>query len=117
MRIITKAIIELHDKIIKKSGGHTGIINIGNLDFSISQANATSNLVKKLANLLFGIISRHPFVDGNKRTALVLVETILRINGKTLISKEKDIWITLNKISTGQMNTKQIAEWISRNIR
>ncbi|MBI3413488.1 MAG: Fic family protein [Candidatus Aenigmarchaeota archaeon] len=74
-------------------------------------------MIKKLANLLFGIVARHPFVDGNKRTALILVETILRINGKTLISKEKDIWVMLNKISIGQMNTKQIVYWVSRNIR
>ncbi len=117
MKIAIKAIIQVHDKIIRKSGGHGGIINAGNLDFIVAQANSVDNLIKKLATLLFGIVARHPFVDGNKRTALVVVEAILRTSGKGLTASEKDLWAVLNKISIGEMNVKQIAEWLSKNIK
>ncbi|MBI2085413.1 MAG: type II toxin-antitoxin system death-on-curing family toxin [Candidatus Aenigmarchaeota archaeon] len=116
MKIVIRAIIQLHDKIIRKSGGHAGMINVGNLDFTVAQANYVGNLTKKLATLLFGIVARHPFVDGNKRTALVVVEAILRTAGKRLTAGEKDLWVLLNKISIGEMNVKQIAEWLSKNI-
>ena len=45
--LTTKEIIEIHDDIIKTTGGHEGIINYGNVDFISSQMRATKGLLKK----------------------------------------------------------------------
>ena len=71
--------MRIHDKIISKSGGEKGLLNYGNLDFAVSQMKTTEGLGHKAAVLLFGIIAKHPFVDGNKRTGLISAETFLRV--------------------------------------
>ncbi len=40
--------------------------------------------------LLYGIVTGHPFVDGNKRTALIATELFLKINGKELEYSKDD---------------------------
>lgn len=106
----TEEIMKIHDEIIEKSGGHSGIINYGNLDFAVSQMKITQGLVRKAAILLFGIVAKHPFVDGNKRSGLVAAETFLRSNGKKLEATDKDIWIKLHKTSQGEMSNKPDCE-------
>jgi len=113
----TEDVVKIHDNIIKASGGHSGIIAYGNLDFAVSQVKIPKALIRKAAVLFFGIVTRHPFVDGNKRTGLVVAETFLNLNGKRLIAKDKDIWNALHKISEGQMSVDQIAAWLKKNVK
>lgn len=113
----TEEIIKIHDKIIKDSGGHEGIINYGNVDFTVDQMKTTKTIERKVAVLLFGIIARHPFLDGNKRTGLVATETFLCANNKKFTATEKNLWMVLHKISQGEMNISQIENWIKKNIK
>ncbi len=43
------------------------------------------SLYKKAAAMAEGIIRLHPFLDGNKRTALLSISEFLRLNGYTMI--------------------------------
>jgi death-on-curing protein len=43
-------------------------------------------LTAKVAALVHAISAYHPFVDGNKRTALVAADAYLRLNGYRLVS-------------------------------
>lgn len=63
--------------------------------------------------LLYEIITTHPFVDGNKRTALEITKAFLLANGKTLQIKdinqdEKYIY----SIAEGKKNIFSIENWI-----
>ncbi len=113
----TEEIVKIHDEIIEKSGGHTGIINYGNMDFAASQMRTTEGLTRKTAILLFGIVAKHPFVDGNKRTGLIAAETFLRLNERKIEATDKDIWIKLHKISQGEMNISQITNWLNKVVK
>ena len=67
--------------------------------------------------LLVGIIREHPFVDGNKRTALECVDTFLDLNGKEFklrdpINSEEIIV----KIAKDELSNNQIREWIKSNV-
>ena len=48
------------------------------------------NLAEKAAYLLYELIAQHPFVDGNKRTALIATITFLELNGYQLEFEEKE---------------------------
>lgn len=93
------------------------MINYGNVDFTVSQMKTTKGLNRKVAVLLFGIVARHPFVDGNKRTGLVVAETFLNLNDRKLKANDKDIWIKLHKISQGEMNLNQIKKWADKVVK
>jgi death on curing protein len=89
MRFLTLIeVLELHRRIIEKSGGAFGIRDVGLLESAIAQPRMTfggedlyPSLLEKAAALGFSIIMNHPFVDGNKRTGHAATETFLVLNG------------------------------------
>ena len=90
VKYLTKEeIIKIHNEIIEKFGGTEGLLNEGLLDIVLEQTKISKDIIQKSIILLFGIIQNHPFVDGNKRTALESFYTFLNYN--SIIFKIKDI--------------------------
>jgi prophage maintenance system killer protein len=95
------------DKIIelnKKFGG--SVLEKGNLDFDIDQANHEKNIYKSNAYVIRAMTQGHAFFDGNKRTALTIIARRFSkegikcnkeklANGLVLFAKKK---ISINKI-------------------
>jgi death-on-curing protein len=76
--------IEVHDEIIKKSGGSFGVLNIGLLDSTLEHIQNDiyyPSLEDKLSHLFYAINKNHSFQDGNKRASIVLSAYFLEING------------------------------------
>jgi len=72
--------LSIHSRIIAASGGSEGVRDVGILAASLAApfqsfggVDLIPCIVEKAAALAFGIIRGHPFVDGNKRTAYVLM--------------------------------------------
>ena len=115
--LTTEEILEIHDEIIKETGGHTGIISKGNIEFVISQMEIPKNVERKAAILFHGILTKHPFVDGNKRTAIASAETFLKENGKVFIAGDKKLWEIVHDISEGKLKFEEVVIWIKKNIK
>ena len=49
----------------------------------------------------FGIARNHPFIDGNKRTALVATRTFLTLNGVQLNASQQDKYLTFLTLAEG----------------
>jgi death-on-curing protein len=75
-----KKVIQIHDFLIEEMGGEPGIRDLGTLSFLVDAINRESDLFRKAAQALF-LAERHPFWDGQKRTAFELADLILRQNG------------------------------------
>ena len=78
--ITEKEVIQIHDFLIEETGGEPGIRDPGTLSFIVEAINYESNVFRKAAQALF-LAERHPFWDGQKRTAFELSDLILRQNG------------------------------------
>jgi len=74
-----KKVIQIHDFLIEEMGGEPGIRDLGTLSFVVEAINYESDLFRKAAQALF-LAERHPFWDGQKRTAFELADLILRQN-------------------------------------
>jgi death-on-curing family protein len=76
---------------INKSIGEKGtVVNPGNLSYLVEAAAAVKEPIFAAASLLFDIITLHPFLDGNKRTAVVTAESYLSVfDIKTNISDDE----------------------------
>ncbi|MCD6590549.1 MAG: Fic family protein, partial [Candidatus Aenigmarchaeota archaeon] len=72
MKYLTvEEIIQIHDRLIKEFGGEAGIVDRNKLDFIVNKVESSkTDLYRKAAMLLHDIIIMHPFIDGNKRTAI-----------------------------------------------
>lgn len=64
------------------------------------------------ATYAFGIAQNHPFVDGNKRTALVACRTFLRINGADIAGAPDDKYRVFVGLAEGRVSEEELATWI-----
>lgn len=100
------------------------MISKGNLKFildsvkDIGEASSVKETVaRKAAHLFFGIISLHPFLDGNKRTAYEIAEDFIELNGWFLEPEEDEAFRVAVAIARGKLNESQTADWIARHLR
>lgn len=116
--------MKIHNKLILKYGGSSGILSDANLDFCVEApqhvvfgSEVYDTLHKKAACLLSGINKRHPFLDGNKRTGLTAADVFLRINGYELtVSVDEGVNVSL-EIASCSMENPQTTEWIRNHTR
>jgi death-on-curing protein len=83
--------IEVHDSIIRTSGGRSGHNNLNLLESPLGHVQNDSyypNIENKLTCLVFSINKNHAFVDGNKRSSIALGAYFLKINGYEYCVKE-----------------------------
>lgn len=92
-KITSEDIVEIHRVIEQKSAVEPGIRDIALIDSALSASfqsafgqDAFPNDLDKIARLGLGIIKNHPFIDGNKRTALGVILSALQVNGYPLPS-------------------------------
>jgi death-on-curing protein len=95
-----EAVKAIHREVLQAHGGSPGIRDEGLLDSAVAAPQATmmgkpmfSEPVEVAAAYLFYLCRNHPFIDGNKRTALATCLVFLSENG--LLSQEKldvDAW-------------------------
>ncbi|MFM7363311.1 MAG: type II toxin-antitoxin system death-on-curing family toxin [Cuspidothrix sp.] len=123
MRYLTLIeVLELHRRIIKQSGGISGIRDLGLLESAIAQHRMTFDqedlyptLLEKAAILGFSIIINHPFVDGNKRTGHAAMETFLVLNGVEINgSIDEQEYIVLD-LASNKLNRDAFLAWLQQN--
>jgi death-on-curing protein len=112
-------VLAIHEAQIAEHGGETGVRDPGLLESAIARPqNAvaySSPTVAELAALYaLGIIKNHPFVDGNKRVAAVVLETFLELHGRALICSDEELVATIRDIAAGNMSEAAFKDWVAR---
>jgi len=74
-------------------------------------------LVAKAAYLLFNIVTSHPFIDGNKRTAYGTADIFLRLNGYLINVNPKAGEEFIVGIATGEFNEVKVRRWIKQHLK
>ena len=64
------------------------------------------------AHYAFAIACNQVFLDGNKRTALVVCRTFLLLNGHNLDASNEEKYKTIMELAAGQIDVDQMAAWI-----
>jgi death-on-curing protein len=59
----------------------------------------------------YGIARNHPFVDGNKRTAAVVSETFLVLNGYRLTASDAEVVVAFLSLAGGELSEEEMAAW------
>lgn len=97
-------VIQIHNDIIEHIGGMFGVRDIAALESAVSRMKASfggvdfyPDLFSKAASLLHSLVKNHPFLDGNKRTALASTSIFLESNGYNLALPKHEIeqWIVV----------------------
>ncbi len=73
------------------------------------------SIYDKAAQLCYGIANNHPFIDGNKRTALHSMYVYLIINGLDITASEQEVENVIIDIASGKMPATELSKWLQDN--
>lgn len=109
--------LAIHDAQLADHGGGTGIGDETLLQSAMARpenlfAYGSPDTASLAASYAFGIAKNHPFVDGNKRTAFVICELFLRLNGYVLTASDIDCVKTFLALAAGDLTEDELAAWI-----
>ncbi len=117
-----KIILLFHERLILTYGGFHGIRDEKLLDSALGQPKATfdgkflhNTLMKMAAAYGYHLCNNHPFVDGNKRIALVAMDIFLQRNGYEIIASEKETYKIMIALSSGKLSKDELARWLENN--
>ncbi len=120
--ILESIVHAIHDEQIAEHGGLTGTRDVSLLQSALARPHNLFSYKKKpdIADLAasygYGIASNHPFNDGNKRTAFVVMELFLELNGFKLVADDTSCVLTMLDVAAGKILEQDFAVWIRENI-
>jgi death on curing protein len=108
--------VAAHAEQLAEHGGGEGVRDIGLLDSAMAQAQnlagyGAPDVAELAAAYAFGIARNHPFIDGNKRTALVVSETFLALNGFELNATDAELVVAFLALAAGDLPEDELADW------
>lgn len=107
-------VLFIHSRLITETGGEHGVRDLGMLLSALGRPQATfeeKDLFSKTAALMESLVQNHPFIDGNKRTAITTAAQFLRINGyRLMVANEEMVRFTL-ACAQSQLELDVIADW------
>ena len=113
-------VLAIHTDQLALFGGAAGTRDVGQLKAAIyrPQAGYYDDLIGEAAALWESLAMNHPFVDGNKRTALVSAGVFLFLNGLQITSKDRETWqFILGAFEAGNFNFETLDAWLRQNTR
>lgn len=112
------AVKAIHKRQIAEHGGSDGIRDEGLLSSAMARPQNTfayaerADIADLAAAYAFGIAQNHPFIDGNKRTAYVVMRTSLRLNKFDIKATPEDKYLIVLHLAEGRVDELDLAEWI-----
>jgi death-on-curing protein len=112
-------LLQIHALVVESTGGSVGLRDLGRLEAAI--ATQTQNvfgeelyptIVDKAAAMIRAVIADRPFVDGNKRTAMLVGLTLLEIHRVQFRADPGEIEDFAVQVATHKLDIPVIASWL-----
>jgi len=113
-----------HALQLKQFGGPPGLRDEGALESALgrpvnriayAEDGARIDLAELAAAYAFGIAKNHPFIDGNKRAALLALITFLGLNDIDFIADEAEAVVMIRGLAAGEIDESGLTRWIRDN--
>ena len=111
----------IHADLLQRYGGEPGVRDVGLLDSALAQPKMTfggkyvyTTLFDKCAAYGFHVCRNHPFVDGNKRVAFVLMDIFLQKNGWEIVCPEEEVYTMMMNLASGKLTKTQLSTWLKQ---
>jgi len=122
--LLEETLTAIHHRQIAEHGGSEGLRDEGLLSSALARpqnllayGEPPPDLAALAAAYAHGIARNHPFVDGNKRTALVAARTFLLLNAVDLDATQDDKVLTFLALAEGAISEAELADWIRKRIQ
>jgi death on curing protein len=114
-----EVVLTIHADLLQRYGGEAGLRDAGLLDSALAQAKITvggkyahRSIFDKAAAYGFHVCKNHPFIDGNKRVAFVLMDIFLQKNGWEVESTEEEAYRMMMDLASGKLTKSQLSNWL-----
>jgi death-on-curing protein len=116
----SQVLLAVHDEQLAEHGGAAGVRDTGLFESALARplnlaAYGDPDVAALAAAYGVGLARKHPFIDGNKRTAFVAVELFLALNGHTLSAEDADCVLTMLSVASGDIAEPEFAAWLRLN--
>ena len=115
--------IAIHERQLAEHGGGIGVRDDSLLDSALARprhvhtyGDPPIDLADLAASLAFGLARKHPFVDGNKRTAHVCYRVFLALNDVKLDASDEDKYVATIALAEGSLSEAGFAAWLRARI-
>lgn len=118
-RLTKQQVLLLHEQLLQEFGGTAGIRDEGLLDSALSAPFQTfggqslyPSVLTKAAQLGFGLVCNHPFMDGNKRIGTHVMLVFLALNGIELSYTQQELIDMIFAVAASQASAIDFLHWI-----
>lgn len=112
-------VLSIHEEQIRLFGGPSGLRDAGLLLSAMGNVEATfgghflhESLFEMAAAYLYGICRNHPFLDGNKRTAVAAALIFLDLNRIDLDADEEEFYRLVIGVAEGRVSKASVAVFL-----
>jgi death-on-curing protein len=116
--LLPEQVLFLHSRLIVETGGAHGVRDLGMLLSALGRPQATfdnqelyPDLLAKTAALMDSLVRNHPFVDGNKRTAIAAAGIFLWVNHYQLAVKNEEMVRFTLACAQSQLSIREMTDW------
>jgi death-on-curing protein len=117
------AVDEAHFRQIREHGGAHGLRDENALEAALARPRQrwhyqpAARIPELASAYAFGLVRDHPYVDGNKRVALVVMVAFLERNGIELTATNQEALSIMLGMAAGEVTEGQLTEWIASHSR
>lgn len=116
-------VLEIHADQIDRYGGKKGVRDQNLLLSAIAQSFSSfdgkylhKTIHEKAAAYLYHICQNHPFIDGNKRAAVVSALMFLALNNQSIDYNEAELEKLTRAVAEGKIKKKKIATFFAKSL-
>ncbi|MEP6945464.1 MAG: type II toxin-antitoxin system death-on-curing family toxin [Acidobacteriota bacterium] len=114
----SKLAFAIHSLQLSEHGGDDGVRDANLLESALARPHNIAayepdhDLARLAAAYGCTMIKNHPFIDGNKRTGYVVMETFIILNGQSLAATEEEKYPIVMAVADGTMSEEELARWL-----
>jgi death-on-curing protein len=112
-------VLAIHAEQLAEHGGLGGLRDRSGLESAIASprnllayGNPAPDIAAMAAQYAFAIGCNQVFIDGNKRTSLVVCRTFLILNGHDLNASQDEKYTVIMQLANEEIDIGKLAEWI-----
>ena len=114
--------LAIHDEQLAEHGGAAGVSDPNAFESAMARpvnlaAYSDPDISALATSYAFGLARNHAFVDGNKRTAYVVAEIFLALNGFKLTSSDAEGVLKFVALAAGDLTEDALADWFCASTR
>ena len=118
--VLTESVKAIHQRQLAEHGGRIGIRDLGLLESALARpknaflySKGKSSIQSLAAIYAYAITKNHPFVDGNKRVALVVCMLFLKLNKWSVLATQETLYTAFWDLAAGNVSEENFILWLN----